>query len=311
MATAELSTLVEEPFLVDLLQTSAAAKKEMLALLDTFFTDPASDDPDELNAQALSLTESQRKLYSHIALLRSQNRRLAHAVRNTKAQTGASRAEVDRLHLSLQNLYYEQRHLTGEIDACENFEHTYSKLPLIPLQDFFVRFPEWLDEGRVDEEGEGAGEVELMRARIEEEHRERTELEEKRKELLKRKMELERANVKRKEKLSKLDSDLETFMNEKASMQVWALPSNPLAGFLFKIGPCDLGVRTSTNLRNETFRVFLKEARIAALLSALRCKWAWSSELPGGYPVGGAANDMANSAEKKRHFIADKSDFAF
>jgi len=33
------------------------------------------------------------------------------------------RQEVDKLHLQLQNLYYEQRHLQGEIAACESYEY--------------------------------------------------------------------------------------------------------------------------------------------------------------------------------------------
>ena len=30
--------------------------------------------------------------------------------------------EIDALHLQLQNLYYEQRHLRGEIAGCEDYE---------------------------------------------------------------------------------------------------------------------------------------------------------------------------------------------
>jgi THO complex subunit 5 len=41
--------------------------------------------------------------------------------REAKEATAEARREVDRLHLQLQNLYYEQRHLRGEIKACRDF----------------------------------------------------------------------------------------------------------------------------------------------------------------------------------------------
>lgn len=44
-------------------------------------------------------------------------------VRQTKQETTEARQEIDSLHLQLQNLYYEQRHLRGEIAGCEEFEY--------------------------------------------------------------------------------------------------------------------------------------------------------------------------------------------
>jgi hypothetical protein len=50
------------------------------------------------------------------------NRKAILGVRSTKQETGEARQEIDALHLQLQNLYYEQRHLRGEIAGCEDYE---------------------------------------------------------------------------------------------------------------------------------------------------------------------------------------------
>nr|GFD57658.1 hypothetical protein [Tanacetum cinerariifolium] len=42
--------------------------------------------------------------------------------RRTKQETSEARQEIDELHLQLQNLYYEQRHLRGEIRGCEEYK---------------------------------------------------------------------------------------------------------------------------------------------------------------------------------------------
>ena len=86
----------------------------------------------EANATAASQTPSvqvrldaskqQSLLYSYLAQLRELNRNAVLKVRNTKQITAEARQEIDRLHLQLQNLYYEERHLRGEIAACDSYE---------------------------------------------------------------------------------------------------------------------------------------------------------------------------------------------
>ena len=74
-----------------------------------------------LEAQ-LELSKQQKVLYSYLAQLRGLNRNAILKVRNTKQSTAEARQEIDRLHLQLQNLYYEERHLRGEIAGCESYE---------------------------------------------------------------------------------------------------------------------------------------------------------------------------------------------
>lgn len=70
----------------------------------------------------LELSKQQKTLYAYLAQLRGLNRNAITKVRNTKQTTAEARQEIDRLHLQLQNLYYEERHLRGEIAACESYE---------------------------------------------------------------------------------------------------------------------------------------------------------------------------------------------
>ena len=69
------------------------------------------------------LSKQQKLLYSYLSQLRASNRNAINKVRNTKQTTAEARQEIDRLHLQLQNLYYEERHLRGEIAACESYEY--------------------------------------------------------------------------------------------------------------------------------------------------------------------------------------------
>ncbi|KAI5302633.1 hypothetical protein KEM56_000502, partial [Ascosphaera pollenicola] len=144
-----------------------------------------------------------KTIFACLARLRGQNRDLVHSVRATKHATADARAEIDRLHLHLQNLYYEQRHLSGEIAACDAYDHKYTALPLIPEDEFLRLFPEHANSSPHD----------LMVARITHEHAEREALEHQRQQLLKKRQALIAENKKRKDDLASLDKDLERFID--------------------------------------------------------------------------------------------------
>src|SRR2546423_11946228 len=113
MAVEELIT---DPTLRPLLTTSQATLNQTLEILN-WLSENASNRPSQ-EAQ-LSLSRQQKTLFSLLAQLRGHNRRAAFGIRSTKQETAEARQEVDRLLLQLQNLYYEQRHLMGEIEGCE------------------------------------------------------------------------------------------------------------------------------------------------------------------------------------------------
>lgn len=114
--------IVVDTFLQSVLDASTKTCEQCVALLDQAGSttvgprDTPPPDPE------LGLSKHQKLLYSHLAQLRGSNRNAILAVRHTKHATAEARSEIDRLHLQLQNLYYEQRHLRGEINACESYE---------------------------------------------------------------------------------------------------------------------------------------------------------------------------------------------
>ncbi|KAJ5094359.1 hypothetical protein N7456_010220 [Penicillium angulare] len=203
-----ISEIVTDQSLLPVLSTSAetlAQCQQLLALLnpDSLPTGTSVHD------LSLAASKQQKVLFALLAQLRGQNRDAIFRVRDTKHVTAEARQEIDRLHLQLQNLYYEQKHLTGEIAACESYDHQYLSLPLIPIEEFLELFPE---HG-------GSSEHELMVARINHEHAEREKLEQARQELLKRKQALIAENKKRKDDLANLDQDLEKFVDAAKPIQ--------------------------------------------------------------------------------------------
>ncbi|OTB02129.1 hypothetical protein M426DRAFT_62760 [Hypoxylon sp. CI-4A] len=202
-----IDEIVTDPNLLTVLNASRDARLQALSLVDQI----AAAGPTEsasLESQ-LETSKQQKLLITNLAQLRGLHRAAYFGARQTKSQTSEARQEVDRLHLQLQNLYYEQRHLQGEISACESYDHTYQQLPLIPLEEFLAAKPEHADDD----------ENTLMIARIEHERSEREALEQKRMELLKRKQKLIADNKKRKDDLANLDKELEKFIDAAKPIQ--------------------------------------------------------------------------------------------
>ena len=117
MAIAEL---IIDPALRALLSSSQDTLAHILEMLS--WVDQNQSAEPSLESQ-LQLSQHQKRMIAHLAQLRGHNRRAIFGVRATKQETAEARQEVDRLLLQLQNLYYEQRHLMGEISACEAYEY--------------------------------------------------------------------------------------------------------------------------------------------------------------------------------------------
>ncbi|KAF2142193.1 uncharacterized protein K452DRAFT_250060 [Aplosporella prunicola CBS 121167] len=199
-------TIITDPSLLAVLEAADLARQQCDELLSLLAAHPRSKATDKLPSDVeAAVSTAQKTLHAHLAHVRNLNRKALHGVRATKAATADARHEVDTLHLQLQNLYYEERHLQGEIAACEAYDHPYQRLPLLPVDDFCAAFPDIANEVAGDEDA-------LMVARIDHEHKERMALEEKRQGLLKRKQGLIAENKKRKEDLANLDKDLEKFI---------------------------------------------------------------------------------------------------
>lgn len=114
--------IVTDPFLRSVLVKANEARKQCMALLellDKHPRTPGSPPPKEIE---IELSKQQQLLNSYLIQVRNLNRRAIFSTRQTKQATAEARHEIDTLHLQLQNLYYEQRHLRGEIGACEGYE---------------------------------------------------------------------------------------------------------------------------------------------------------------------------------------------
>jgi THO complex subunit 5 len=116
-----IEDLISDSTLQPLLETSRTTLNQTLAVLSWLEASSAAANP--TLEQKLDLAEQQKTLYAYVAKLRGQHRQAAFGARATKQETAEARQEVDRLLLQLQNLYYEQRHLMGEIGACEGYEY--------------------------------------------------------------------------------------------------------------------------------------------------------------------------------------------
>jgi len=118
--TMAVNDIVTDPALKLALETSAQTREQAIALLDLVSSHaPTAPTTHEFQLQ---ISKQQKLLLTYLAQLRGLHRDAHVGARETKALTAEARQEVDKLHLQLQNLYYEQRHLQGEIAACESYE---------------------------------------------------------------------------------------------------------------------------------------------------------------------------------------------
>lgn len=201
--------IISDPYLQSVVALAAQAREQSLAILDLIDTFHSSDPSELENEQLMQLSKQQKQLTAYLARLRSQNRKTVNGVRQTKKETTEARQEVDRLHLELQNLYYEQRHLRGEIAACEAYEHTYEQIDMQPAEEFLQQHPEYAELSEHD----------LTEARIRDEEAQRKALEEERKALVKVKEELTKATGAQKDELAKLDAEFEKWVAGEESVR--------------------------------------------------------------------------------------------
>ena len=118
----DTSRIVTDPYLQSVLQTSTCTRQQCMNLIDLAEANAKSTPQTSPLEVQLELSKQQRLVHSYLGQLRGLNRNAIVQVRNIKQLTAEARQEIDRLHLQLQNLYYEERHLRGEIAACESYE---------------------------------------------------------------------------------------------------------------------------------------------------------------------------------------------
>jgi THO complex subunit 5 len=134
--------IVIDPSLKLALETSRQTREQAIALLDLVSHAPQTPS----HEFQLQISKQQKLLLTHLAQLRGLHRDAHVGARETKTLTSEARQEVDRLHLQLQNLYYEQRHLQGEISACDSYEYLFmaSKFSFSADADLVTNTPSYL-----------------------------------------------------------------------------------------------------------------------------------------------------------------------
>lgn len=118
-----IDKIISEPSLGAVLQTASHAGDEASSLLDLLASVLQTEESSLTPEAQGDVLKQQKRMFTNIAQLRGLHRAANLNARETKAVTAEARHEVDRLHLQLQNLYYEQRHLRNEIVGCESYEY--------------------------------------------------------------------------------------------------------------------------------------------------------------------------------------------
>lgn len=114
--------IVHDQFLQSVLAASTHTREKCMQLIDLAERSAVASTETIPEDTKSHLSTQHRQLNADLASLRLSSRESIFEVRATKQDTAEARQEIDRLHLHLQNLYYEERHLRGEISACESYE---------------------------------------------------------------------------------------------------------------------------------------------------------------------------------------------
>lgn len=114
--------IIKDPSLLPVLQASAdtlAQCEKLFSLLDPSSVSASTAQSEELK---LVVSQQQKHLFALLGHLRGQHRAVIRRVRETKSSTAEARQEIDRLHLQLQNLYYEHKHILDDLVACDSYQ---------------------------------------------------------------------------------------------------------------------------------------------------------------------------------------------
>lgn len=119
--TTDANELVTDSALLEVVEAAIQARQQCLQIIDELGLLSAQSGANGEDFEAVQF-RMRKQMNARLAKLRGLNRKAVLSVRSTKQETTEARQEIDSLHLQLQNLYYEQRHLRGEISACEDYE---------------------------------------------------------------------------------------------------------------------------------------------------------------------------------------------
>jgi len=126
----------------------------------------------------------------------------------------ATREEVDKLDLQLQNQNYEKTHVLKEIRRCHQFRSRHEAFEMLSKEEF-LKLPQYASEAAELEQDEHK----LMLARLDYEGKERKRLAAQLEELKARKEAQSKANGTKREQLAKLPSHLKAILKAASPLQ--------------------------------------------------------------------------------------------
>ena len=112
------ASLIVHPELKHCLEVAERTRQLCHDIVTALETEAPGEPPE---AVLIERSKNTKQLNALMMQLKHLHRQAIMLSREAKEETSQARQEVDRLHLQLQNLYYEQRHLRGEITACREF----------------------------------------------------------------------------------------------------------------------------------------------------------------------------------------------
>lgn len=112
---------IRNDLLLATLDSAVRTRQQGLEILNFLDQNRVTESVEQSQDVQLALSKQQKVLTTRLAKLRGLHRQVVFDVRDTKQVTAEAKSEIDSLHLQLQNLFYEQTHLRGEIAACNGY----------------------------------------------------------------------------------------------------------------------------------------------------------------------------------------------
>ncbi|KAF9960151.1 hypothetical protein BGZ72_007838 [Mortierella alpina] len=155
--------------------------------------------------------EGVRKGRLLLTLLKVANRNALQHERNLRNDLTDQKLSVGKVDLGYQNIKYQRKYLLNEIARCHDMETFYQDVPLVPLEQFHQAAPEELRNA--------TDERQLMINRLQFELEERKRFDAEKRRLLAVKVQLTKANKARKAQITKIENQLESYIESSQSIQ--------------------------------------------------------------------------------------------
>lgn len=168
------------------------------------------DEDEKMIQENMKLNELRKNIYVETVELRKVNWDLQEFLNNIKDSTSHEKNEVDQIQLSIQNIYYQHKHLKSEIERCKDFHSKHENIDLVSMGEFYLSNPKMREVSDPHI---------IMIERLRDEEQRRLMLFITKTRLSERKLKLALENKKMKEDLERLDITLRNFIESTEPIQ--------------------------------------------------------------------------------------------